>query len=111
MTDGRELEHRRGKRRAHLVLVKHEALPLACRAGVARKLAVGLEANLTSKRRLDLTLVATRAGEESATELRLDEELAVEYTRSGVEWRTRDGWVYVVGSGDRVRRKQRDDFV
>lgn len=93
----------RGLERAlQLRLVVHERLPLAGRTLVAREQAVGLETELAAERRLDLTLVAAVAGEESAAELSLDEELGVEQLGGGVERRSRNGRVNVVSSSDRV---------
>lgn len=93
----------RGLERAlELRLVVDERLPLAGGALIARKEAVGLEAELAAERGLDLTLVAAVAGEERAAELGLDEELRVEQLGGGVEGRSRDGRVDVVGSSDRV---------
>ena len=77
-------------------------LPEARRALVARELRVGLQPDLAAQRRLDLALVAARAGEERAAELGLDEELGVEDGGSRVEGDTRDSGVNVVGTGDGV---------
>ena len=93
-----------------LGLVVDERLPLASSARVARELAVRLETDLAADRGLDLALVAPRAGEERAAELGLDEELGVEELGGGVEGRSGDGRVDVVGGGDGVRSEERDDL-
>ena len=90
-----------------LGLVVHERLPLASSARVAGKLAVGLEAQLAVERGLDLALVAARAWEYSAAELSLDKELSVEEPRGGIEGRSGDGRVDVVGGRDGVRSEER----
>ena len=40
--------------------------------------------------------------EECSAKLGLNKELSVEREWSRVEWRSRDGWVNVIGCGDRV---------
>ena len=92
------------------VVLTDEGLPLASGARVARELRVGLETELAVERRLDLALVAARAGEQRAAELGLDEELRVEELGGGVEGRSGDGRVDVVGSRDGVRSQERDDL-
>ena len=77
-------------------------LPEACRALVAGKLGVGLETQLAVERRLDLALVSTRAGEERAAELGLDEELGVERRGRRVERKARLRRVDVVRAGNRM---------
>ena len=91
-----------------LGLVVHERLPLAGRARIAREQVVRLQPHLALERGLDLTLVPARAGEESATELGLDEELGVEELGGRVEGRARNRRVDEVGRSDRVGREQPD---
>ena len=98
------------ERGLELRLVVHERLPLAGRARVARELRVGLETELAVERRLDLALVAPRAGEERAAELGLDEELSVEELGCRVEGRPGDGGVDVVGGRDGVRGEEGNDL-
>lgn len=62
-----------------------EGLPLAGGPRVLGDLKVGLEAELAVKRRQDLALVGAVAGEEGALQECLQEELAIESTRSRVE--------------------------
>ncbi len=83
-------------------ILTDEGLPLASSARVTSELRVGLETELAAEGRLDLTLVAARAGEERTTELRLDEELSVEELRRRVEGGSGDRGVDVVGRGDSV---------
>ena len=92
------------------VVLTDEGLPLAGGARVARELRVGLETELAVERRLDLALVAARAGEQRAAELGLDEELSVEHLGRRVERRAGDRRVDQVGSGDGVRGEERDDL-
>ena len=92
------------------VVLTDEGLPLAGRARVARELRVGLETELAVERRLDLALVAARAGEQRAAQLRLNEEMRVELLGRRVEGRTRDGGVDEVGGGDGVRREEPDNL-
>ena len=87
-----------------------ERLPLARRAGVAGDEEVGLEAHLTAERGRDLTPPCVTAGERGTLELRLDEELRVEDSGSGVERRARDGGVDQVGGGDSVSGQEPDDL-
>ena len=77
-------------------------MPFASSARVTSEGVVGLKTDFTVKRRLDFTLVSTRAGEDGSTKLSLNEELSIKFTRSGVEWSSRDGWVNQVGSSDGV---------
>ena len=63
---------------------------------------VGLQAELALKRRHDGTLDADFSWEAGATELGVDEELAVKEFRSRVEGRARDGRVNVVLCSDGV---------
>jgi hypothetical protein len=66
------------------------------------QLRVALQADLAVQRRLDLALVAPRAGEQRAAQLRLDEELCIENEWRRVERRAGDRRVDVVRRGDRV---------
>ena len=92
------------------VVLTDEGLPLASGARVARELRVGLETELAVERRLDLALVAARAGEQRAAELGLDEELSVKDLWSRIEGCARNGGVDLVGGGDGVSREQPHDF-
>ena len=83
-------------------ILTNEGLPLASSTRVTSELGVGLETNLTLERGLDFTLVSTRAGEESTTELDLNEELRVELTGGRVERSSGDAGVDVVGSSNGV---------
>lgn len=105
--DGKVVEHEL-EHLLSLRLVVDERLPLARRAGVASDGVVGLETHLARKGRLDLALVAARAGEARAAELGLKEELRVPELRGGVERQARLGWVDVVGSSNGVRGQEPD---
>lgn len=107
--DSKAAEHIR-ERLLELLLISGERLPLACGPVVAGDQEVGLEAHLTAERGRDLTPPCVTAGERGTLELRLDEELRVEDSGSGVERRARDGGVNEVGSGDGVRGKQPDNL-
>ena len=66
---------------------------------------IGLKTNLSVQRRLDFTLVPTRSWENSPTKLRLNEELRVEFAGSGIEGRSWNGRIYMIGCSDRVGSK------
>ena len=85
-------------------------MPFTSGSRVTGKVVVGLETHLTAERRLDLALVACSAGEESAAELGLDEELGVEDGRGRVEGRARDRRVHEVGGSDGVSGEEPDDL-
>lgn len=61
-----------------------EGLPLARGTRVARKQAVGLQAELAAERGQDLALVSAGAWENCPAEQGLDVELRIEQLRSGV---------------------------
>ena len=63
---------------------------------------VGLKADLASQSGFNLSLVSTRAGEESASELDLNEELGVEGGRCRVERCSGDCRIHMVGCSDGV---------
>lgn len=71
---------------------------------------VGLETDLAGESRLDLTLVAARAGEENTAELGLNEELGVELAGGRVKRQAGHGRIYIVGGGNRVCGEQPDSL-
>ena len=71
---------------------------------------VGLQAELALERGHDGALNTTLAGEQDAAKLSIDEELAVEDGRSGVEGRARDRRVNVVLGSDGVGNQEPDDL-
>ena len=71
---------------------------------------IRLETELALERRLHGALNTSLAGEQGATELSVDEELAVEDGRGGVEGSARDRRVNVVLSSDGVGNQEPDDF-
>lgn len=79
-----------------------EGLPFASSARVTSEGVVGLQTNLSVQRRLDFTLVSTRAGEDRSTKLSLNEELGVEFAGGRVEGSSGDGGINEIGSSDGV---------
>ena len=71
---------------------------------------VRLETELALERRLHGALDTSLAGEQGTTKLSVDEELAIEDLRCGVEGSARDSRVNVVLGSDGVGNQEPDDL-